>query len=245
MEDVDDPFDDSPATGQLDEHALLIRATYVEERSVLESRRLGGAFAYHVPARYDGLPESADADGRRRKPVAPVWPRLAARFAELRLPPALYMRTVFAQVPLGGHAPEPPQLLSQGYLAAWSKARQALEPGVRRALVSEIDLARVQIAAIAGGGVKTEREAAACVLLNEHLALSPLFRYCLALRIGGPWFRRLARRLEPAACTQYEYLRDFYRRHWKEWLPASFDQSSSLVYHRTHGRPADGRSSAP
>jgi hypothetical protein len=126
-------------------------------------------------------------------------------------------------------APEPSELRSQKYLLIWKKCYPKLLEHMATRLEIE---KRAGSAAIASHQiVGTPRDDSyAIVLMNRHVAMSPLMRYCLARSIGGVRFRRIATRFEPEAILQFMRYRTQYKRVWKDVLPKGFAARAKRIY---------------
>lgn len=231
-----------------------VKVVYTQERGRWESVHAGHPIRYKPPAVYDGRAavrvddsEAADIEKARSS----VWTRIVAWCDARNIPPEAYVRQCFANIPLKlENPPEPAQLLGEKYLAVWKKTR-----GKRREIITQALVTQKQTAArhmtIQQSVYGETAEFAQLYVLYEgaSLALSPLFRYCLAVGIGGKDMRRLARRLEAEAILQFETSRVLYKNCWADVLPKGFAKLSATVYpyllaklwaERRKAEPAEG-----
>jgi hypothetical protein len=225
----------------LDRDAILVRQTYIEERSAFESLREGVTIRYKVPSEFDGRrAQMTEESVIIRAGKLPIWIKLAREFATRRIDPQEYIRTQFERLDsLEARITEPPQLFSERCLARWDLAVSKRGETFALALHVQKTLARDSILSVQYQYNLRGDDAYANVLLDPQLALSSLFRYCLALSIGGPRMRQVARRFEVGACIQYQRYRRHYKRYWKEFLPVGFASKSAKIY-RTVYEENDG-----
>lgn len=214
----------------LTKFSRYVRQAYIAERIEWDRVRTGVRSVYRPAARYDGKPPVETDDGVVLEPgTESVWLRLAKFFLEHRIDPPAYIRIQFEEADNREYAPNPDQLVSPKSLYRWKKAVSNKEREIKLALESQIELASGNIIMLQAYADKTVEDASALTLLNIGLELSALFRYCLALSIGGKRFRQIARRFEVGACLQFERFREFYLRHWAKVLPAGFKERSRLI----------------
>jgi hypothetical protein len=207
-----------------------IRRVYIEERSMFESMLNNAQVRYKPPKRYDGIP-AVVVDGEGSQPAVPaVWLQMARKFIAKQIDPLLFIPAVFSYIELGRRPPEPLQVVSDKYIERWPKMRAGQSETIRLALQMEQALARRELAIYKLLGKKDNITAHEIVLLDEGLALSPLFRYCLALAVGGKSMKQIAQRYVAEACLQYDRYREFYLCHWKGILPPKFKVRMQLIH---------------
>lgn len=208
-----------------------VRRAYIEERSEWETLRSGVAVQYKPAKRYDGKRDVETDDGLvLEKGTASIWVKLAQFFIENKIEPRAYIHAQFEEAGKRERPPNPDQLTSANSLFRWKRAKKRKEAEIKLALQIQATIATKKITILQAYGGKTPEDTSAITLLNIGLELSALFRYCLALSIGGKRFRRIARQFELEACLQFERFRKFYLRHWSKVLPEGFSERSRLIY---------------
>lgn len=213
--------------------AWRVKVVYMQERGRWETLKSGHVVEYVPPAKYDGRAAiTVDGEYEVERLKSSTWQRIVDWCKARKIPPEAYVRYCFKALPIHHTtAPEPAQLLSEKYLAKWEKGREKRRTDVRlqleiqkekarremtvRQLVYEQPAERAQIGVVGGGG---------------GLGLSPLFCYCLAVSIGTPKMRKIARRLKAAAVLQFESSRKLYKELWAEFLPEGFARESRELY---------------
>lgn len=212
-----------------------VRLIYIRERTAYESTVLQKPYPYKPPALYDEGRAAVTTDsGVLLDPaVKSVWPKLAKFFYDNEIDPVAYIATQFLEAfSAVRRPPEPQALRGQKAQLLWKKALKFKEEEIRIALTVEKNIARSKIAYHQIGGDSRDR-ACAMTLCDTTLELSPLFRYCLALSLGGLRFERIAKRFETEACIQYYRYRVYYDRYWRGMLPADFTQLSREIYRQS------------
>lgn len=221
-----------------------IRQVYIRERSAYESMVNGREIHWTVPKLYDGKPdlkiEDADeGEGVVEKGSQNTWLDLARKFLAKKIDPEPYIRESFDKMVLG-KPPEPRQLLSEAAIEHWEKMKDKLEGEVETALTIQTRLAYSGITYLRPA--HTENQAYTLVLRDEDLDLSPLFRYCLAVRLGRkePEFLTIAAGCRMGAVLQFMRYEEAYLKHWSAWLPRGFQAKARRWYASfTEERPND------
>lgn len=227
------PFDDDEDNvPSPDGAALLVKQCYEWERSRWESRREGRVLTYEAPADFSGA-AAKKVEGKLTVQNAKKseW-KLTIAWCEQHgiHEPEAFIRMAFDHTPSDRRtAPEPRDLRSDKYLLIWQKYYPKLLENMTTKLEIE---KRAATAAIASHQiVGTSRDNSyAIVLMNRHVAISPLMRYCLAISIGGMRFRRIAARFEPEAILQFMRYRTQYKKVWKDVLPKGFVARAERIY---------------
>jgi hypothetical protein len=225
-----DPASDTPGcNGNV--VALRVRTCYAQERTRWETMKAGTRVDYVVPKSFDGRPAvTVEGECVLEKAKAPVWVTLANWFREQKIHPETYIRLTFDRLTHEPErAPEPIQLKSAKYLDQWNKHKDGIAKHIGVALVVERQQAEIAYGGLRAGGVEPET-AWAHVLTSDGLELSALFRYCLAVRLGGKRFDRVAAYFEPAAILQFERYRKIYKVQWAGLLPKGFAARSRRIY---------------
>jgi len=220
---------------ELTDEAKAVRAAYKSERTRWESFKAGEPVDYSVPRRYNGTPPlKVDGELEIEKGAVNVWQRLANFFLEEEIDAASYITVLFDGLmgklkKVDKRAPEPPQLLAKEYQEIWHQNKDAVIERIRVSLLIEKNRAEQRFSSLRFGG-RAAKDAWASVLTDSSMELSPLFRYCIASRIGGNRFGRIAAHYESRAVMQFERYRPFYRKQWKALLPKGFAKRSRVLY---------------
>lgn len=216
----------------LAELAGKIRRIYIDERSGFDAVRHGCPVQYRPPKRYDGKPavylESTDHVVTPAVPSA--WVKAARIFLRDKIDPAMFIAGLFGYLDLEAIPPEPPHLVSPRNLKKWPLIRERQSGVIRLALATEKSIALCEFLPQKNILGKDTVAAYESVLLNEGLALSPLFRYCQALKIGGKSMRDIAERYQAEACLQFDRYQDYYLCHWKGFLPPKFEARMQQIH---------------
>lgn len=211
--------------------ALWVKLCYEYERSRWESKKARKHVEYRAPVTYDGT-SSPDLDGAlkavsRRKSQ---WQMLLDWCDKRRIEPHEFICMSFDHTLIDRKlAPEPSELRSEKYLLTWRKYRPRLLESMETKLGMEKRAGSAAIASYQVVGTKRD-DSYAIVLMNRHVAMSPLMRYCLARSIGGVRFRRIATRFEPEAILQFMRYRRQYKKAWKDVLPKGFAARARRIY---------------
>lgn len=221
---------------ELAELAAAVKAAYVRERTVLQTLSAGTESRYRPPKRYDGLPEVTDDDGNViEKAVPSAWYKLARFFRDNQLEPDEFVRAVFSDRAFDTRPPEPSQLRSARAWASWEAYLASNRACLQAEFVTQKAIARGKVSYHQTYSGLDYEGSHIYVVLDPDLALSPLFRYCLAATLGGVRLERAAKRFEAAACLQYSRYPKVYREVWGEFIPKGFAGLSRLVCSRLRG----------
>lgn len=182
-------------------------------RRLHEERATGAASRYgeRPSPRWDG---GVDEAGRRH---GSVWPRVARAARQCGAPLREFLAAQFRD---GSEAPWPNQCHGAEAARRYGARRDGVAARAAARLVAEhrqflCECAREKL--LFGG---SEGAAAARAIWNPRAALSPLYRYCVARRVGD---EALAERFrEEAALQCLVGGADGYRKGWAEMLPRGF-----------------------
>lgn len=210
--------------------AARVKDCYIRERSRWESIKVGSPVAYHPPNDYDGAEplllggEVVMKPGRKSE-----WLKLADWCERHKIDPETYVTVVFTNLRITRkRAPEPNQITKGFYLDLWDDNIPKLSERIRVELVTQTSIAEGRWARIRLSYEDvTSLEAWAEVLCDVNLSLSPLFRYCIAKRIGGKRFNKIARRFEVQAMLGFMRFRAWYEKHWAAILPTGFGDEAA------------------
>lgn len=190
----------------LDAVADLLRQFYYSRCSLHEATVEGlapdDARADRRNPHWDGGPDSRGVERRS------VWPGLARTAVAKKLDPRTWVDTLFSLVHLFDHVPYPTDLQNKEVLARVHNYRAEHRLDVLHRVRSEDLLARRQrmMRHLAAG--LPPAAAAASVVVDSGLPLSPVVRYAFALENG---LAELAAGLEAAAAVQYLTQPDVYQ----------------------------------
>lgn len=227
------PFDsDDDDVPEHDGPSLLVKTCYEWERSRWESRKEGKHLSFEAPAVYSGAPaKTIEGQTVVQARKSSEWEAILRYCKDNGIEePAAYIRMAFDHTPVDRKmAPQPKDLRADKYLAIWRK----YYPKLLEHMETKLDIERrAGSAAIASHQIVGTRrdDSYAIVLMNRHVAMSPLMRYCLAISIGGMRFRRIARRFEPEAILQFMRYRTQYMKVWRDVLPKGFEARAVSIY---------------
>jgi hypothetical protein len=210
--------------------AVDVRRIYIEERSAFESMKHNTNVVYRPPKRYEGKPAEYLEDEQIEKAVPPIWLQMARVFVARKIDPPAFIGSIFGDAALDRRAPEPNMLITENSLKCWRRIQKEKEEQIALGLKMQQQLALQKIMVLQKLGKQTPEDAYAVTLLNTGLELSALFRYCLALSIGGKRFRHIAQRFEADACIQFVRYKKYYLSHWKDFLPEKISARMRKVY---------------
>lgn len=227
--------DDDDASGWTTDKGKKLRQVYTLARMRWESIRSGRQTKYVPPRSYDGR-GSAKLEGelivQRKTPSE--WNRLAKWFEEEGINGEEYIRYVFSSLPHDLYPPEPRQLRSAKYADEWEKVKDKLIDQMRLELNMQQELASGELIVRQKVYEESYLFAARMTIGSGHLALSPLFRYCLARQLADQLqskkLLKMAGRLEAEAVWQFEQHRSLYKKVWKDILPKGFSARSREFY---------------
>lgn len=208
-----------------------IRSCYKQERTRWEAMKEGKPVEYKIPRAYDGRPGvSVEGEHTLVKAAPSQWSLLQKWCDEYGIVPESFIRIAFRALPVSGHAPEPAQLRSQKFLAKWRDLIEELPEELGTALTNEKRIAANEIAVRQRIQGDTYEYACVQTLTASHLAMSPLFRYCLAHNINTKKTRKVAGKLEAQAILQFECYPTLYAKAWAAVLPDGFAERAKELY---------------
>lgn len=212
---------------EMERLARAVRTAYILERSEYETLR-AGQWTSWSPKR------EADLFNERGKKVCSglnsVWEKVAQICRELQAHPASYVRVQFEAWNDPRRAPPPAFLVSRRAQDIYLEAMPRKLAELNRALQAQKEVAIQQIRCLRRAGVESADEAAAIVIGDLTLPLSPLFRYCFAASLGSKQGESLCRRLRASAVAQYLRFADLYDQTWSQVLPASFRKEAERLW---------------
>jgi hypothetical protein len=200
----------------MDPQTLLARqAAYVRELYCIARRRHEAKqgkvseFGEDEIPRWDG---GMDSNGREYQPV---WPKVVAFCMKHGLDPATLVKAIFDnnQSP---HPPVPTSLYGTTALSLYSTQALSERLLIKHELSTYTNQANKYFVSFS---VREKAEPALAwrlVVEENPPLLSPLFRYCLAVKAG---FDDLADKYRDAAMHEYFWAKDAYDEVWSEWIP--------------------------
>lgn len=218
------------------------RHAYAINRSAFESAKRGVEVVYHVPRKYDGVTTASLDPEDKGKTAKNVWFEMGRWFAARQIDPKAFIQFVFTRLEPGARVPEPMQTCDGGLVAKFHEfvtkgaaaiVAGAFETQTRTAQAAFLSYHNAFAAVDPARAVGKKWVITQNIILDRTLALSPLFRYLLALssardaeREGQPdlklRFLDLANGLFDRAALQFWTHRDAYAEHWQRWLPKTF-----------------------
>lgn len=207
----------------LEEMTQRVREAYILERRRWELRVTGRPSDYRSSEKWDG-----GENPRTGKRTAGVWPKVAAFVLEHRLEPCAFIRSQFEDVVDRDRCPLPNQLYNQNALGRW-KERSTSD---LRIVAVYLDACKSNVQLQVMDTKETmpewsEREVWAFVLTDGTTELDPLFRYCMAEKLG---LVDVADTYEESAAAQYVRDEPNYDEIWGDLIPYEFKMRARQVY---------------
>ena len=218
------PGGPSPGQSGMQQLATYVREVYLFERRAFEEQLAGIPSSYRSSSYWDG---GVTATGKR----STIWERVAKFIIDKKLPVDTFIRRQF-QYADGPYVIKPNQLYNAAAMDRYLRGRSSDHQEILLAWRSQHSALAVALVACQDMAAMENEELSktslqATVLLNEDVALSALFRYCLAKSEGLTEISRLYR---DAAALQYMRHRKDYDQIWKNWIPNKFKARAAAVY---------------
>ena len=213
--------------------AEALRQTYSAERQRHLARQGHASQPARTPPTKPSLadllnPSSTPGNGETDR--NPAWAQLAVSLIEQQIDPAAFIYRNFEAVEPQVRPPWPGQLTTARAMTTYELGQAGAEQRVREALAREERTARRWLAHLTTDDAE---EALIGLLLDDRVPLSPLFRYCLAVRAGSPRLLKVADEFDASAASQYRRDPGAYDRVWgPTWIPERFRRYRDL---RTEG----------
>jgi hypothetical protein len=216
----------------LQEMADFVREIYIINRRLVEERMnpKGNGSQYTPGAFWDGGFHSKTNTYRKA-----IWPTVRDFIIEHQVSTEEYIRFV-ADTCRGRFSPT--ALVSEKQVAAFkaTSVQDLREAFIaeRRAQENVFESAVFEAQTdceIVGEDVPAEQEVQTTVLSDKQLAMSALFRYCVAWRLRRPDLMQLFR---GAAAVQYLQYTATYDETWNDLLPLDFKDSAKIVAESLH-----------
>jgi hypothetical protein len=209
-----------------DELARIVREEYIKAREEYEYIRTGKSISYKPPPSFDGCKEIVTDDGViLEKGRPPVWYELVDCFIKNKITnPGLYIHTVFQDYYDSPYPPKPKDLLRPEYLQKWEQIKINKQAEIIDALKFQVNILDKELRYLRNYLKKSKVDALVCILSDHTLALSPLFRFCLAKRYAkiDEAFSKLARIYAKSAKEQFQKFPDLYTKYWDSILDLSY-----------------------
>jgi hypothetical protein len=199
---------------QIDRLAEAIRDMYWEERIRYEGQATGrfGKAGDHHAVRWDG---GEDVYGRRYEPI---WPKIAKRLIKDFISPERAIRAVFMTAH-GTSAPLPNVLLGKNLARTVEVTAENRFEEIKRQANVEVEYAKTHIILLMSSYTETQSQRLAIV--SSEIQLTPLFRFCLAVKFGH---FDLAEKYRERAFNQFINDAECYRQIFQDgFIPAEFD----------------------
>ena len=196
-----------------------IRSVYIQCRRFRPGQR-----GFTVHPKWDG---GKDSRGRQYKPI---WPKIARFMFEHRLDVSACLLLRFELATEKQYPPNPDDVATPRYLEDYKAVSQETVADLGFMLNAEKELCLVEISEANASFSINGKPAWIMVLGNDDLALSPLFRYCLASSEG---LTDLVKKNEIEAILQYIVSTRGYDKAWAEWIPTKFKKQVKLALDRT------------
>jgi len=210
--------DKKPASLTEQQMARIIRAIYILERRRKEEALTGLPSHYRSHVMWDG-------GEHRGRTYSSVWLKIARFVLEHRLEPVLLIEAQFrkpSKIVL-----EPTGILSSDALFVYQEFTQYLDAHEPISFNHQKQVCRNAAADLYAATNWTDDEIMGSVLFDESLAMTPLFRYCMAksLKIERVYTDYLHK-----AVLQYIPRKQLYDNVWGNFIPARFAQKAEQVY---------------
>lgn len=208
-----------------------LKSAYTVEREFYEQQRDRTRKRGYKPNKnWDGVakddydPESTGRDN--------IWIKTAVHLHSRGIDPADFVRLVFSAINDKVDAPPlPNQLLSPKTFAKYTKGARTLPLEVAGAFETQRALAKSRVCVKVRLCQKSTADAVEEVLYDETLALSALFRYCLAVSMKGKGkqFEDAANSFKERAALQYVRHKAQYDESWT-CIPPKFKAEASRSF---------------
>ncbi len=181
-----------------------------------------------------------DTHGRELK----LWLKIAALVLEHKFDPATFIRRQFLVLPPGSKSPYIEAFNSDDAIANYDRGRVTGYEDIKIAFASQLSTFRTHVAIVLASVSRkyTSEEAWAVVLTDEYLALSALFRHCMALSVSREAktgdkrrFTTIASRYATAAAIQYMLDAEAYNGVWEKMLPSGYGVVALQTYNAYYG----------
>lgn len=219
-----------------------VRRSYVINRSAFESAKHGCELIWKVPKSYDGDLRPSNDPQDAKKQAKNVWYVMARWFVTRNIDGPAFIQYVFARLDLSHRIPEPLQVCSDDLVPGFRKhVTEGVVEDISKSLEAQTRTAQAEMEFLrdAFGSIDPNRAVGKKwvivqnVICQQHLSLTPLFRYLLALSSAKEAgdendeaaqyrFLELARGLYDRAAFQFCANKEAYSEHWKRWLPKRF-----------------------
>jgi len=161
-----------------------------------------------------------------------IWTSLAAHVLAHGLDAARCIRDAFALVGDGDREPRPNELMGLMTSPRFQRAGDILHERCAIQLRSQIHIGRVAVRQAMALGDRTPMQAWAEVLNSPQWPLSPLFRFCVAVRIHDDTLGDTARRWRSAARRQYAIDQELYDSTWALLEPGTTPSGAAVTHHK-------------
>lgn len=175
-------------------------------------------------------------DGYGARPCTGLWTDLAKFCVQHELNPKDWVNTLFVSWSGTKRHPTPHDLKNSRTLQYYEERRPFFMTDCRLRLNSQKTMTARRLHELRTSCMGyTDEQAVRRVLLDEHLPLSPLFRFCIAMRQN---LHDIANQFFPDALVQYAFDREKYDVIWATLIPGRLKQAAVELY--AFIRKADG-----
>jgi len=192
-------------------YARITRTSYISHKTNHELAKTGVP-SYSLAGMWDGKKDRA---GKKRRPI---WPNIARFMLRNALDPDACISARFRKIRDTNKDVKPNQIASAAWLQFYKAACDVDGREFAIQLRSEKQLCEMGIEEAREDG-HSGKEAWLMALLDDGLAISPLFRVCLADSEG---LDRVVSYYVTEAMVQYLAAPEAYDEHWCEWIPQDF-----------------------
>lgn len=229
--------------------ALEVKAAYVLARSDWESVRVNKRIQYLCPKVYNGTKPVVTEDGVvLQKGKLSVWMKLADWFHRAQENPTDYINFQFTLAAVSRRAPEPLELVNAKAVAEWDKVKVNRLEDTKTLYKIQLEIIEREASMLVVFEKETLHDALCKVLMDPHVKVSGLFRYCEATRRANDsqvtqlkqQFELVARMFFPDAVLQFSKDRDMYVQAWRNFLPPGFIEKACKAHQTLKAKAVRG-----
>ena len=203
-----------------------LKTAYTVARRRFETARDGQVSTYRPAQSLDGKSRLNVGHPERGK-VTNAWVAMAAKMRAKGVDPEKYVYDVFSRLFSAGQSvPMPQQLLAENVWKLYKQPKQTSALVTKTLWLFQANLANEAIMDLREDG-RSLRDAMLDVIYDDTLALTDLFRFCLAYSVGET---AVAEYFAVPAALQYYPQAEHYDMIAKKMLPRGFKRQAGEIY---------------
>lgn len=221
----------------LDRQVARMKAAYIRERRAFENERAAASKAakrsQYMPSKdLDRGWRPGHADHPERIYIANTWASMVRSLLAARVDPVQYVQILFQVTRRKLSVLIPPtELTSQKNMKLYQEQCPQQSMDARVEFVTQQSTAHRHLVQRMEMYSLSSADATADILLDDSLALSNLFRYCLANSMpAGSKAKELAEVFRAGAYIEYVRNGEQYSTWWSKWLPPGFAEEAEAFY---------------